>query len=215
MSEEGIIASHLEFFSRNRTGCAFAVLAARDAERFEWGCDVVGEDDLASVSDRVGRAVAAPAVSTLSLIFPHVRSDRQLEDLISRLDADTVYLHSVLDTERNRCYRFRARIGAEESYVSGFGPFPFLPPTRRADHAAIVFRVKPRPDYDWHLKEPEEGIIHVADMDMKGLDERAMLRAWNNSFLRTAGILGHKPDDESAAKTTFVMPLELAGRTEA
>ena len=93
--------------------------------------------------------------------------------------------------------------------MTGFGGFDFLPETRQAVFTEIVFRSKPRPDYDWVMKEAPPGIIHLADMDMKGMRENQFKALWYGSFDKTENILGHKPDLRSAARTTFLMPLNL------
>lgn len=211
-TEEQIIADQLEFFMRNGSGCAFAAQAARDPNRYEWGHLVVPTADLGKIDELLVSAIADNSISTLAMIFPEVRSDEELDNFIPKLVTEHITLNEIYDTENNRCFRFRAKINEEQSYISGFGPFEYMPITRRSPHTSIVLRVKPRPPYTWHLKPPVEGIIHVADMDMKGLSNRTLGRMWNNSFFRTAGLLGKKPDEESAAKTTFVVPIDRANQ---
>lgn len=209
-TEAQIISEQLEFFARNLSGCGFAALAARDPYHFEWGSKVIRSPDHGKIDEYIAWAVAEPSVSTLSLIFPDVTSDRELDALIPLLRTNLLILYEHVDTEQNRCFRFRAQINEEQSFISGFGPFEYMPVTRRAPYTSIVMRVKQRPLYEWNFKEPESGIIHVADMNMKGLGDRKLWRMWNNSFLTTAGLLEKKPDQESAAKTTFVIPLARA-----
>ncbi|HEV7289461.1 hypothetical protein [Sphingomonas sp.] len=210
MSGDAIVSEHLEFFVRNQSGCAFAAIAARDPAKYEWHHDLIMELDPGLIAARVDAARADPAISTLSIVFPAVTSVDELALLLAALPCGPIYLHETLDTPKHRCYRFRAKVGEDESFVSGFGPFDFMPETRRTPYTSIVMRVKPRPVYDWYLKPPTEGLVHVADMDMKGIPDRRLQRLWNNTFLTVAGILGKKPDDESAAKTTFIIPLERA-----
>lgn len=210
MPNDEIIAKQLDFFVQNLSGCGFAALAAREPEKFEWQHVIVARDEIATLDSVVEAAIASPTVSTLSIIFPDISTNDELDGLISALTGNYIYAHETHDTSHNRCYRFRAKIGEDTSFVSGFGPFGYMPKTRQSPYTSIVMRVKPRPAYDWHLKEPEEGIIHVADMDMKGLPDRKLKRLWRNTFLTVAGILGKKPDEESAAKTTFLIPLDRA-----
>lgn len=73
----------------------------------------------------------------------------------------------------------------------------------------IVFRTKSRPQYDWVMKETPEGVIHLADMDMKGMGEHKFKSLWHGSFATTEEVLGKKPDLRSAAKTTFAVPYKL------
>ncbi|WP_133365618.1 hypothetical protein [Qipengyuania sediminis] len=208
-----IVEQQLDFFARNRSGCGFAAFAARSPSRYEWLHKVVRPDQFSEIDCIIEGAAVADGVSTLSLVFPDVRTDTDLDSFLPFLAGKVVYLHSVHDTPDRRCYRFRARVCGEESYVSGFGQFDVMPVTRRTPFTSIVMRVKPRPPYDWHLKKPEEGLVHVADMDMnQDLSDKNLKAMWNNSFLTVRGLLGADPNEESAAKTTFVIPLDRAAR---
>lgn len=207
-----VIDAQVEFFRKGRSGCTFAAYAARDPEFYEWHHVVVGSDAYGEIEDIIATAIADENISTLAMVFPEVDSEEKLDGLLPQLNGQILFLHHTLDTDGNRCFRFRARVGADESNVSGFGPFPWMPLTRQTPYTGLVFRVGPRPDYDWHLKDPVEGIIHVADMDMKGMPDRTLRRMWRSSFLGTAGILTKEPDEESAAKTTFVIPVDRANQ---
>ena len=107
------------------------------------------------------------------------------------------------------CVGLRVVSGSERSWVTGFGNFDFLPKTRQAPFTEIIFRSKPRPDYDSVMKEAPAGVLHLADMDMKGMRENKFKALWFGSFDKTEAVLGHKPDILSAAKTTFAFPKAL------
>ena len=209
-TSEDVVDAQLGFFRKGGSGCAFAALAARNPEYYEWHHIVIRHDEYANIQGIIASAIANEAISTLALVLPDVDSEQKLDAFLPSLNGEILFLHHTLETDGNRCFRFRARVGEDESYVSGFGPFQAMPLTRRTPHTALVFRVGPRPKYDWHLKVPVEGLIHVADMDMKGVPDRTLHRMWRSSFLATAGILTKEPDEESAAKTTFVIPLDRA-----
>lgn len=209
-TDDQIIDEQRLFFERNLTGCAFAAHAAKDPAKYEWSQKIVRPTQYGMLDDLIKAAIAEPLVSTLELIFPEIESDAELDAFISKMPSALIFLHQILDTSKRRCFRFRAQIGEEQSYISGFGPFEYMPVTRQSPYTSIVIRVKPRPDYDWFLKEPEAGLVHIADMDMKGMPDRTLRRMWKNSFWRVAGLLGKAPDEESAAKTTFAIPLARA-----
>lgn len=210
-----VIEEHFAFFARNGSGCAFAAMAARDPAKYEWQAVVLFDEGVDAFNDVLRDAIADENVTTLSVIFPDACTDDGLDRLLPKLPGAQVFLHERHDTATNGCFRFRARVGADEAYISGFGPFEYMPVTRQTPHTAIVTRVGPRPEYEWYLKEPEEGLVHVADMNMKGVPDKGLERMWNNSFIRTAGLLGKKPDEESAAKTTFVIPEARADQISA
>lgn len=205
-----IIGEQLDFFAKNLTGCGFAAIAAKNAAHYEWDHILVEAPEASAIDDAISSAMAADGVSTLSIVFPSVRSDTEFDAFLPTLQSERLVLRETEDTDVNRCYRFRAIIDDEESLVTGFGPFDWLPKTRRAPYTSIVLRVKPRPDYDWHLKPPVPGIIHIADMHMQGMSDSSLRKLWRNSFWTTRGILGKKPDRESAARTTFIVPLTRA-----
>jgi hypothetical protein len=58
------------------------------------------------------------------------------------------------------------------------------------------------------MKVSPEGVIHLADMDMLGIPEVEFKKLWKASHEKTAAVLRHEPDFRSAAKTTFILPLE-------
>lgn len=109
------------------------------------------------------------------------------------------------------CLGYRMQVGDLKSWVTGFGNFDFLPKTSQAPYAEITFRTKPRPNYDYVLKEAPPGVIHLADMDMRGMQETQLRALWDGSFRNTERIIGQKPDLRSAAKTTYAIPKEKWG----
>ncbi|EHH2868146.1 hypothetical protein J7076_004804, partial [Vibrio parahaemolyticus] len=94
------------------------------------------------------------------------------------------------------------------SWVTGFGPFSFFPETRQAPFTEISFRIKPKPQYDYELKESPEDVLHLAHMDIKNVGEKTFKKYWDSSLKNTEKRLGHKPDFISAAKTSFSIPRE-------
>lgn len=207
MQHQVIKQVQMDFFRNNGTGCAFAAYAARNPEKYGWHQEVVPAD-AGSVDRAAEAAVASDKVSMVSLIFPEVVSEGGLLAFIAELRrCSQLKLELDLPYEDSRCLGFRAHIGPYLSWVTGFGPFEFFPPTRRAPSVELTFRVKPRPNYKWVMKEAPAGVLHLADLDMLGMAEAVLRSMWNSSLARTRGILGHEPDLRSAAKTTFSVPL--------
>ena len=206
MQEEAVKEAQRQFFARNRSGCAFAAYAAKRPKKYGW-LSVITEVDAGNISETLGAAINDPDVQALSMIFPNVETVSGLIDLINACLDTGSFIDEGDDESGMRFVRLRAQVGGDRSWVSGFGPFEFLPKTRQAPHCELAIRVKPRPAYNWSFKETPAGIIHLADLDMKGLSDRNLWKLWGASFETTKNILGHTPDDESAAKTTFVIPL--------
>lgn len=209
MQEQTIIETQLEFFRKGKAGCLFAAYAARDPSRFGWRLSVsdVGQ---AQIEELIQSAISLEDVSTQSIIFPSVVKWEDLKKLLVVLkEVSSVSLEQEEEFEDSVCLGYRIQVGELKSWVTGFGGFDFFPKTRQSVFTEITFRVKLRPPYEWVMKEAPPGVIHLADMDMKGMGENQFKSLWYGSFDSTEKILGHKPDLKSAAKTTFAVPLDL------
>jgi hypothetical protein len=206
VQEDDIKEAQRAFFRKNKAGCAFAAYAAKGVGKYGWEV-VVLPVSAAAIGEELTKAIGDPGVQALSMIFPDVSSASGIKDLVSACVDSGHFVEQGHNTESTKHVRLRAYVGSDVSWVTGFGPFDFLPPTRRAQYCELTIRVKPRPAYDWYFKEPQEGIIHLADLDMRGLRCEQLWKLWGVSFATTKRILGHAPDEESAAKTTFVLPL--------
>lgn len=200
----------LAFYKARKAGCIFAAICARDPIKYGWKHVVL--DDLSSrtIDEIITNGIKEAATSTISLLFPAVVTNSDLLRLISELqDCHHIVLESNVKFENMRCLGFRVKVGENLSWVSGFGNFEFLPKTRRTPYTEIVFRVKPRPTYEWHMKPPLKGVLHLADTDMLGVPLRTFKKWWNASFKNTKLVLGHSPNLLSAAKTTYAIPVEM------
>ncbi|WP_123906325.1 hypothetical protein [Sphingorhabdus sp. YGSMI21] len=201
-----------KFFRSNGSGCAFAATAAKDMAKYGW-TQIKSDVDPVSIDKHIKSAIRSEEITTLSLLFPDVDQDQNLKELIENLEkCDSVYLENRFESNDNYGFQFRARVNELTSWVTGFGPFEYLPVTRQSPRTEITIRVKPRPLYAWNFKETPEGIIHLADLDMKGMSDKHLWNHWRVSFERTKRLLGHEPDQESAAKTTFVVPKKIIDR---
>jgi len=209
MQDGTVIATQLEFYRRRKAGCLFAAFAASDPSKYGWRL-LVGSADEDRIEESIQAAIISPEVFTQSIIFPSITTQEHMKDLLSVLrKTPSVSLEQEKKFEDSVCLGFRVKVGHLKSFVTGLGCFDFLPKTRQAFFTEIVFRSKPRPDYEWVMKAAPPGIIHLADMDMKGMRENQFKALWNGSFDKTGNILGHKPDVRSAARTTFAVPLKL------
>ena len=101
------------------------------------------------------------------------------------------------------CLGYRVKVGGLKSFLTGFGNFEFFPRTRQSVFVEITFRCKPRPRYQWVMKEAPPGIIHLADMDMKGMSENQFKALWYGSFDRTEKNSWRKSKFEKCSKNDF------------
>jgi hypothetical protein len=205
---DGVIARQTQFYRDNKAGCGFAAFAARNPGKFRWSQRICAPAAL-EVDEIIRGSISDEAVATLSVIFPAVRTEDDLKALLLELRTSQILsLELNILTENRRCVGYRAKVEPFVSWVSGFGPFEFFPKTRQAPYVELAMRVKPRPPYETVMKEAPEGVIHLADMNMQGMPENDFKRLWGGTMRRTAKLLGHEPDLESAAKTTFVIPAD-------
>jgi hypothetical protein len=192
-----------------RAGCLFAATAAHDPSKYGW-CHRVVRADPGEIDAAIHAAIGDGNVTTLSLLFPAVCSPEELLGLVGALKScKLLILEQTVPYGQTVCLGFRAMIGVLRSYVTGFGDFDFLPPTRRTPYVEITMRVKPRPQYEFVFKEAPDGIIHLADLDMQGLTRAKLQKLWDQSFVQTEKQLGAETNLRSAAKTTYGLPVEL------
>ncbi len=211
-SEDALLARQLAFYREKRAGCLFAAAAAKDPARYGW-THCFSEADEAEIDRLVRKAIEGPATTMVSLLFAEVRTRWEFLQFLGALRrSETLVLEQVEVAFGSTCFGFRARVGDLLSYVTGFGDFEFLPETRRAPLVELVMRVKPRPDYDYVFKEAPPGVIHLADLDMRGMDRDRLWGLWEGSFAQTERMLGKKPDLRSAARTTYSLPAELVDK---
>lgn len=210
---DSAVSGQLAFYRSGKAGCLFAAYAAQDPARFEWRFSVCDPDPVA-IQGEITYAIESGDISTQSIVLPAVASESDLVDLLQRLtDVESILLGYHEPFESFICLGYRVRVGSLQSYVTGFGDFRFLPATRQAPFTELTFRSKPRPPYEFVMKPAPDGVIHLADMDLKGMARHKMEALWDGSFDKTRQIIGHSPDLRSAAKTTFALPAVLADRT--
>jgi hypothetical protein len=204
-----VIETQLEFYRKGGAGCLFAAHAAQNPKKFGWRLSVT-ETEIAKIVAIANGALSDEAISTQSIIMPSVVSSSDLVELLRNLEhAEPFSLGLSERFKRVTCLGLRVRVGTEDSWVAGFGNYKFLPKTRQAVFTELTFRTKKRPVFDMVMKEAPPDTLHVADMDLLGINENKFKALWYGSFDKTEAVLGHKPDLQSAAKTTFVIPTGL------
>lgn len=210
MQKQDVINAQLDFYRQAHAGCLFAAHAARNPHEFGWDLSVDDKVSAESIEGVLRSAISSKNVSTQSVIFPSVQTQDDLRELLFVLcEMPLILLEQREIFKDSLCLGYRLRIRDVSSWISGFGNFDFLPKTRRAHFTEITVRVKTRPHYDWSMEEHPEGVVHLADMDMRGMSENQFKSLWYGSFHQTEKILGSKPDLRSAAKTTFAVPIGL------
>lgn len=206
MKTQEIINKQLLFHKRGKAGCAFSSIASRKPQYYEWDHKVFQFFDSKSIDEAITNYINSKNVSTLSLIFPEVKTIYELCSLIHTLENCKTITSVRSKYENFQCFGLRIKVKDKLSWVTGFGPYSFFPETRKTPYTEITFRVKEKPNYEWEMKESAEETLHLAHMDMKNIEEQTFKKLWNYSLNNTEKQLGHKPDFISAAKTTFSIP---------
>lgn len=209
LNAEEIISRQLAFYKKGRAGCLFAAVAAKKPSRYGWVQHVVFDFNQQKIDGLIEEAINTPDVTMVSLIFPTVTTPELLMKFIDSIQSGNfLFLEQSFSYEDMQCLGLRARIGSLSSWVSGFGPFEFFPLTRQAPYTELAFRVKPRPNYKKVLKPSPPNVIHLADLHMINMTWTVFRSLWFATFNKVEKILGRKPNQKSAAKTTFVVPWE-------
>lgn len=211
MEASDILTAQMEFYRRNRAGCAFAAFAAKDHRKYGW-TQTITAPNAPAIDALIQSAITDPKVTMVSAVFPTVDSPQALLAFADELrHCSRLTLGQKEAFGDSLCLGFRVLVPPKVSWISGFAPFEFMPVTRRAPYVELAFRVKPRPDYRVVLKSAPGNVIHLADLDLLGMTQAAFRTLWDNSLSHTAKLLGHAPDLRSAAKTTLSLPLSLVG----
>jgi hypothetical protein len=205
-SNDALLEGNLQHYRQHHAGCSFAAFAAHKPEAHSWHLEVL--HDLESLDEVVSRLRQNGNIATVSLLFPSVNRQEHLEQLIESLSRSDDFFRESLGLHKYYdIVGLRFRVDPKTvSWVTGLGPFDWMPATRQSPTTEIAFRIRGRPGYPWTFKEPPLGVVHLADMEFPGIDETRMRHLWDSSFDRTRRVLGHSPDMLSAAKTTFILP---------
>ncbi len=206
MNKEQIIKKQLVFHKRGKAGCAFSSIAARKPDNYEWEHKILCSYTTKEIDEAIEYYIQKEGISTVSLMFPTIRTVYDLCSLIQTLENCKNIITIKTDYQDFQCFGFRVKVEDKLSWVTGFGSFSFFPKTRQTPFTEIAFRVKQKPQYEWEMKESPAETLHLAHMNMQDMEEDTFKDIWQHSLNNTEKILGHKPDFISAAKTTFSIP---------
>lgn len=198
--------------TRGQTGCIFAQIAATKAEEVGWRSEVVKRNlqeygIATSIDTLVTEGIQDPHVQNLSLLFPQARTNADLRALLAGITTGSQVFKAI--TTRYEEYdivalRAKLREGVL-SWVVGFGPFDFLPLSRRSPVTELAIRTKEKPDTLFHKLNKDKSAAHLADIPL-GLDGDLMEFLLEATKERTQLILQDIPRELAAAKITFAIP---------
>lgn len=204
--------------AQGQNGCVFGQVAASKAESYGWEANVFSkpidelEQDptlLPQLNGLLEQAIMSPDCEALTYLFPRITTIEDMTRLTRlMLQLDRMSFQEV-EYEDKAVIGLRANLGNDvTSWVVGFGPFQFFTRTRQAPIAEIVVRVKPKPDEMFWRLSKKEGIAHLGDIPTD-LNDKVMEALWWKTSERVNQILQDTPRITSAAKVTYILPLDL------
>jgi hypothetical protein len=219
-SGEIAVAAQRDWHVRGQNGCMFARLAAKDALRVGWRHLPLPDHSARTIglaAKDIESAISDADAQIVSVLFPDVRSADEAIAAVRALVAHGGFTLEV-DATVDQHHHFHVRYPVVRAdapvvaWVMAFGPFPFMPNTRRAPFFELAVRVKEKPDWLFHRLNPDRAIAHLADVPLEMSDKHWEHR-WASTLRRTRMILGSEPDELSAAKCTLAVPSELIAGT--
>ena len=196
--------------------CRFAQELSKDPERYGMATSVIrtgidGQNPFEEIALVWEAAIADPANESLTLLFPDIDTPEGLITLLHGLGLLAGCFVRAVRNPSDRFDRVYIQLQAPISKgvvaeVLGFGPFDFLPVTRRAPVVALEARTKSGRNKDGGgPRRPER--THLARIPLDW-DPARIDRTWEQTELARMRLLGG--DDSAAkAKVTFAIPVEV------
>lgn len=215
-NEYAIKKIHQSWHTQGQSGCLFAHAISKDLEKHKWKTHIILDESipeyelLTIIDNKLESALLDAECELLSFIFPTITDINDLCILINILNkTKNIYLESesIYDDMTTLKLRTKVQEGIT-AWIMGFGPFTFLPNTRQSPMTEIVLRVKPKHDKLFPKLNQDTSIAHTADIPIF-FDEAVSNKLWDGTFKNTELILGGKPNELSAAKTTFSIPTRI------
>jgi hypothetical protein len=214
------VLAQRDWHIRGQTGCMFARLAALQAANLRWVYLVsTGTDPRAAalIRDEVQETVKEPDSQVLSILMPKVRSAPDAIAAIRSLTSQSPFWMERDETVGDYHQQYvRCSINDNGQYldawVMAFGPFAFMPNTRRGPYFELAIRIKMKPTCLFHRLNQDRNIAHLADVPLE-MSGNHWEHRWTSTLRRTRMILGGEPNEISAAKATFSVPTQTLSRS--
>ncbi|MER5931112.1 hypothetical protein [Streptomyces sp. NPDC002054] len=214
-----VAAALTDWHQRGQNGCLFARLAASDSNIPHWNRLVVDPgrepEEMSELEAEIQKSIEDPAAHLLSIAWPGLREPDEIVRLIGGLlELSRFWLECDMRVGNLRSVQIRYPVSKGlQAWVMAFGPFGFLPATRRAPFFELVLRIKRKPETAFHRLNQDASVAHLADFPLE-MSEQRWEHRWRSTMNRTRVILGHEPDAASAAKSTILLPLSDPGLRE-
>lgn len=202
---------------RSQVACVFARRIATQPGKFDVKTVVVSEnpaEEMTGSIDKTAVAVIAARGSSeaLTILFPNLVDSTLLAAFCKRLGArNGNWRIEAVPNPSDRLDRVHVSLlfslsKVVEAEILGFGPFTFLPATRRSPITALEIRTKTKGHKTRGRSETARS--HLAEIPWKGASDAWFDRTWKQSEEARRAILGG--DDSAArARITFAIPRPL------
>ncbi len=212
-SNEALVRGiHRHWHRQGQTGCWFAQEFSKTMNLEKWRAVVISAHRAVNcrqiISREVEDAIAASDCEALSIIFPRLNTLSELLDLIGlcrSIEGWMVGPPDGTDDIAGIQIKIPLQHGCS-SWVLGFGPFNFLPITRRAPFTELAVRTKPAKQPLTHdALNTDIDAAHLADIPSHFTQDK-----FNKCMANTAAMKRRllQTDDHptARAKVTFAIP---------
>lgn len=217
-NDELVIELTQNWFKQGQVGCGFAQYMAGDADKFGWRFIVEKESEytkssISKLYGRINEHLQASGDEVLSILFPNIDSDVRFAELIQSLVEYTPFFIENTQEYSEELILLSLRLdisgNKNNSWIMALGPFSNFPATRQCPITQIVIRLKVKDTGRMYHKAKNVSDAHNADMPVDMIEPRKQDALWEISFKNTERVLGHKPDNLSAAKYTCPIPKKI------
>lgn len=197
-SEELVIAVQRHWHARGQNGCEFARGLSKDAPAHGWGARVWWglpsdwpDRQWAAIGACVRAAINDPDTKAISLLFPDITTGEELVRLVRELGRLPDWWLGALPQPvqaEGRPDRVPIRltvhlVSSKRAWPLGFGPFDFLPATRRAPFTEVALVTKPKRSPRRQGIRPKPRVAHLADIHLDEGDE--LVTKWDSRWEQT------------------------------
>lgn len=204
-----------KWLSREHVGCRFAMHLTRGDNRNRWksicGNQPKTNSDVDLLESTLSEA-CTESTDAVIVIFKDTELLQDLTDLIRILCEHSSWTcHEEKFPAPTLAGRNRVGLGLRwkmpnnaQSFVLGFGPFGFLPPTRRAPYTALTLPVCSVGEFRGGDTENER---HLCDMANEAFNTREKWDGvWKSTTQLKAELIEEHDSDAAKAKVTFSLP---------
>lgn len=201
-----------DWHRQGQNGCLFAKVLNSARPTYGWETAVMPpgtvEEVARWVEEHVRAGIDTDETRIVSLVFPWLTADVDLAALLRRLAGLPGWSVAPMDPGEDPV-RLAARValcdGEVDSWVLGFGPFAFLPRTRRAPFTEIVIPVKPKVPGQ-HRMDDDMRRSHLADVPVPALLDPKFEGLVASTGDHRRFVLGGAEDERAKAKVTYAIP---------